>query len=203
MERNRFVVLEGPSGTGKSTQYNLLKAVYPDAFFTREPGGTDYGEELRELVQYRRDLKIAPMASALTYMASRANLVGLEIRPRIKRGQMVICDRYWPSTFAYQGPEGVKEVDILTLAKIATGGLEPDLYIYLNLGIDEIIRRKAGCDDIDRYDEMLAKNRGFLEQVIGRYKALMQISSNWKIVDGRGSIEEVHQRILGTINYAN
>jgi len=203
MERGRFVVFEGPSGTGKSTQYNLLKTDYPNAFFTREPGGTFYGEELRNLVQYRRDLEIYPMASALTYMASRANLVGLEIRPRLEKGQMVICDRYWPSTYAYQGSEGLKDSDIIDLARIATGGLEPDMYVYLKLPVDEIARRKTNCSDRDRYDEMLATDRRFLINVIARYAILRQATNNWFVVDGMGTIEEVHQRILDTINHAN
>ena len=203
MEKGHFFVFEGPIGTGKSTQYKLLQGTYSDVFFTREPGGTMYGEELRTLVQYRRDLEIDPMASALTYMASRANLVGLEIRPRLERGQTVICDRYWPSTYAYQGSEGVKDNDILNLAQIATGGLEPDMYIYIDLSIDKIIGRKSECKDIDRYDEMLAKNRSFLKRVIDRYKKLMQMSNNWVIIDGVGSIEDVNRRIIDKINYAD
>jgi len=190
-----FVVFEGPSGTGKSTQYELLRPYCPGAYFTREPGGTMYGEELRTLVQYRRDLEIDPMASALTYMASRANLVGLEIRPRLERGQTVICDRYWPSTYAYQGSEGVKDNDILNLAQIATGGLEPDYYLYINLPIEEIIRRKTGCKDIDRYDERLMNDMRYLNEVVSRYD-LLRNNHSWINIDGRGSIEEVHLRVL-------
>jgi dTMP kinase len=143
--RGRFIVFEGGDGSGKSTAAaavaRRIEAGGHRVVLTREPGGTPAGERLRELLHER----LSPWAELFTFLAARAELVAAVIRPALERREIVICDRFWPSTFAYQiHARGLDGVVVRTANRAATGGLEPDLVVYLDLDPAIALARKRG-----------------------------------------------------------
>ena len=132
-EKRPFVVAEGGSGAGKTTAIEGIKQNLPHWKFLREPGGTEFGNLMRDAVQQRPDLEIHPMAAFMAYNASRANLVNLEVVPvltGITEAQGVFLDRYWFTSYAYQGSEKVSKAVILEISRVVTGGLMPDLVLH-------------------------------------------------------------------------
>lgn len=152
-----FVTFEGLDGSGKSTQAELLRARLEaegeDVVSTREPGGTELGERVRDLVLHGGH--VAPWAEALLYAASRAQHVEEIIRPALERGACVICDRYVDSSIAYQGVgRGLGLDRVLELNLDAVGGLLPDRTFLLLLDPGEVHRRLTGEHDrLEREDE--------------------------------------------------
>ncbi len=145
-----FVTFEGVDGSGKTTQVALLaehlREQGRDVVQTREPGGTEAGERIRELVLHGGDL--APWAEAALFAAARAQLVEGVIRPALDRGADVVCDRYIDSSLAYQGLARGLGVDrVLELNLIATGGLLPDRTFLLDLHVEEASRRRGSEPD--------------------------------------------------------
>lgn len=132
--RGRFIVFEGGEGSGKSSAATAVAArLAADGLAvvtTREPGGTPAGEQLRTLLHER----LTPWAELFAFLAARAELVATVIRPALETGAIVLCDRFAPSTFAYQvHARGLDPVVVRTANRAATGGLEPDLVVYLDL----------------------------------------------------------------------
>ncbi|MBK9715586.1 MAG: dTMP kinase [Kouleothrix sp.] len=162
-----FVTFEGPEGSGKSTQARLLyehlhARGYP-VILVREPGGTRIGDLIRRIVLDLQHTEMAPTTEMLLFSAARAQLVSQVIRPYLDQGGIVLCDRYADSTYAYQGyglGHNLEELRMITQA--ATGGLLPDVTIYLDLTADEGLERKRRKRQAD-----LAKGRGG-EGAIGR-----------------------------------
>ena len=187
-----FVVAEGGSGVGKTTAIEGLKTSLKNWKFLREPGGTDFGDLMREAVQQRPDLEIDPMAAFMAYSASRANLVSLEILPTLMgttEAQGVFLDRYWFASYAYQGTEKVSKAVIVEVSKMVTGGLMPDLVLHFDLLPELANARKSGCTDIDRYD---MKELDFHARVRDSYLELsVQYPEIWKVIDASKSKEEV------------
>jgi len=152
-----FITFEGPDGSGKTTQAQLLYE-YP-VFLTREPGGTGIGDQIREVLHSLENTEMLPQTEILLYSASRAQLVGQIIRPHLDRGEIVLCDRYADSTLAYQGYGHGLDLQVLqVITSFATGGLKPDLTIYLDIDIEEGLRRKlvahqAGEAEWNRMDQ--------------------------------------------------
>jgi dTMP kinase len=145
-----FVTFEGIDGSGKSTQATLLAerlaADGLDVVLTREPGGTELGERVRDLVLHGGH--VAPWAEALLYAASRAQHVDEVIRPALARGAWVVCDRYLDSSVAYQGVgRGLGLDRVLELNLGAVGGLVPDRTFLLELGIADLPTRLRGDHD--------------------------------------------------------
>ena len=143
-----MLTLEGPDGSGKSTQARILTERLEhegfDAVLTREPGGTALGEEVRQIVLHSVELRPAPTTDALLFNAARAQLVTEVVAPALARGSVVVCDRYADSTLAYQGygsGEPINELQVL--GRYATGGLEPDLTILFDLPVEVGLGRKA------------------------------------------------------------
>jgi dTMP kinase len=143
-----LLTLEGPDGSGKSTQARILAERLEhegfDAVLTREPGGTALGEEVRQIVLHSVELRPAPTTDALLFNAARAQLVAEVVAPALARGSVVVCDRYADSTLAYQGYGSGEPIDELrVLGRYATGGLEPDLTILFDLPVEVGLGRKA------------------------------------------------------------
>lgn len=142
-----FVTFEGPEGSGKSTQARLLYESlqgrgYP-VILTREPGGTRISEMIRRILIDLQHTEMEPTTEILLFSAARAQLVSELIRPYMEAGGIVLCDRYADSTYAYQGYGLKRDLDELhAITQIATGGLMPDLTIYLNLTAEEGLERK-------------------------------------------------------------
>lgn len=195
-----FVVLEGGSGSGKTTVIESLKKKFTDFSFLREPGGTDFGELMRKAVQQTEGIEIDPMASFLAYSASRANLVAYEILPRLrgeKVSEGVFLDRYWYSSYAYQGSERVDRATIMQISKLASKGVEPLRAIYFDLDPAIAMERKSGCGDVDRYDQ---KEFEFHQKVREAYWELVKGSPElWRVVDASESREEVWEQTLGIL----
>ena len=198
-----FVVVEGGSGSGKTTAIEGLQRNLEDWDFFREPGGTPFGDLVRDAVQQHKELEIDPMAAFLAYSSSRANLVNNEILPilrGIKGGQGVLLDRYWFSSYAYQSSEKVDKAVILQVSKMATGGLMPNLVLHFDLVPELAIFRKTGCADVDRYD---LKDLEFHSRVRDAYLELsMKYPDIWKVIDASKSKEEVLANALGVLKNA-
>lgn len=169
-----FITLEGGDGSGKSTQAGLLEAWLTDAGHTvvrtREPGGTDLGNELREIVLHRRG-DIAPRAEALLYAADRAHHIATKVRPALERGEVVIQDRYLDSSVAYQGAGRVLDgIQVRDLSLWAAEGLLPDVTILLDL--DESVGRARLDQARTRYDRLEAEKNDFHARVRASYLEL-------------------------------
>ena len=167
------MTFEGVDGSGKTTQARLLaeqlRSEGRDVVATREPGGTELGERVRELVLHGDS--IAPWAEAALFAAARAQLVEEVIRPAIARGADVVCDRYIDSSLAYQGLArnlGVEQV--LELNLLATGGLLPDRTFLLVLPVDEAARRRGA-----ESDRLEAEGERFAVDVDRAYRELAEI----------------------------
>jgi dTMP kinase len=165
-----FVTFEGVDGSGKSTQARLLAEALRDegreVVATREPGGTELGERVRELVLHGNG--VSPWAEATLFAAARAQLVEEIIRPALARGADVVCDRYLDSSLAYQGIGRGLGVDrVLELNLVATGGLLPDTTFLLELPAAEAARRRGA--DTDRLE---AEGQEFAERVGIAYREL-------------------------------
>ncbi len=191
-EKRPFVVAEGGSGAGKTTAIEGIKQNLPHWKFLREPGGTEFGNLMRDAVQQRPDLEIHPMAAFMAYNASRANLVNLEVVPvltGITEAQGVFLDRYWFTSYAYQGSEKVSKAVILEISRVVTGGLMPDLVLHYDLAPELAVFRKKDCADIDRYD---MKELEFHARVRDSYLELsVQYPDIWKVIDASKPKEEV------------
>ncbi|MBV8531439.1 MAG: dTMP kinase [Candidatus Eremiobacteraeota bacterium] len=156
-----FVVVEGIEGSGKSTLLSALaerlRAGGRDVLTTREPGGTPVGDAIREIF-LRRGLSICAMTESLLLNAARAQHVAEVIRPALEAGRMVLCDRFTDSTLAYQGYGRGADLETLgAVCKIATGGLEPDLVLQLDIPVgvarERLRGRRAATDRIEAEDD--------------------------------------------------
>lgn len=195
----RFLVLEGIDGCGKTTQLDRLGHWLPASglmpagarlLTSREPGGTPLGLALRELLLHPPDAA-APCSDAelLLYAADRAQHVVRVIRPALEAGDWVLCDRFTGSTAAYQGyGRGLPLERIAALERFATGGLEADLTLWLNLPLEESLRRRGGR----AADRIEASGHAFLERVAAGFAALAQ-ERGWQQVDASQSSEAVTQ----------
>jgi dTMP kinase len=169
-----FITLEGGDGTGKSTQSALLGEWFTaqgrEVVFTREPGGTDLGNELREIVLHSRG-HIAPRAEALLYAADRAHHIATVVRPALERGAVVIQDRYLDSSVAYQGAGRVLDPDeVRHVSMWATEGLVPDVTVVLDL--DPAIGRDRLDAANKQFDRLEAEALDFHTRVREAYLAM-------------------------------
>ncbi|MDQ1606963.1 MAG: dTMP kinase, partial [Microbacteriaceae bacterium] len=189
-----FITLEGGDGSGKSTQAELLSSWLTDAGYvvvrSREPGGTDLGLELREIVLHRRG-DIAPRAEALLYAADRAHNIATKVRPAIERGEIVIQDRYLDSSVAYQGAGRVLDgQEVREISLWATEGLMPDLTILLDL--DEGVGRERLDEARTRYDRLEAEKNDFHARVRAAYLTLAEAApERFLVLPATDSIDSI------------
>ncbi|MBI2169218.1 MAG: dTMP kinase [Actinobacteria bacterium] len=192
MQQGRFIVLEGGDATGKSTQVLLLAQRLREAGreveVTFEPGGTEVGATIREVVL---GTPLDARAEALLIAADRAQHVAEVVRPALEKGVDVVSDRFVPSSLAYQGVArslGVEEV--WRLSDWATGGLEPDLVVVLDTA-DEVVRTRRAGPAGDRLER---EGSAFHQRVLDAYRELAA-AHGWVLVDAHGSVEEVAEAI--------
>jgi dTMP kinase len=189
----RLIVFEGGEGCGKSTQAALL-ARRLGALLTHEPGATEVGKALRALV-LDSSLDIDPRAEALVMLADRAQHVAEIIRPALAAGRDVVSDRFVGSTLAYQGfARGLPVAELAELSRWASGGLEPDLVILLDVPAEVAVSRLGR--DLDRMERA---GTDFHLRVVEGYRSLAAADSRWRLVDGSGTVEEVETRVLAAL----
>lgn len=194
MSRGVFITLEGGDGSGKTTQAELLREWLDGqgrtVVRTREPGGTEVGVEVREIVLHHRG-DISPRAEALLYAADRAHHVATVVRPALELGHVVIQDRYTDSSVAYQGAGRVLDPEeVRGLSEWATEGLRPDLTILLDL--DAEAARGRLDEARTRYDRLEAEASEFHDRVRTAYLLLAQAEPDrFLVVDATRPVDEI------------
>lgn len=193
----RFVVFEGGEGCGKSTQARRLSDRW-GALLTFEPGGTDVGQRLREILLSPETGDLDPRAEALLMAADRAHHVATKIRPALHRGKDVVCDRFVGSSLAYQGhARGLGIEEVRALSTFATDGLVPDLVLLLVVPPDVAAIRLAAAGKPDRLE---AAGDEFHRKVAEAYVILAAHDPDrWVIIDGDGTADEVEARVLEAV----
>ena len=197
-----FITFEGVEGCGKSTQSRLLyrrlvKLAVP-ALLTHEPGGTLLGEKIAGLLKTAGDTGISPLAELFLFNASRAQHLEEVIRPALREGKIVICDRFADSTTAYQGYGRAIDLDtVLTANRIATQGLTPDLTFLLDVPVEKGLSRKKDRQS----DRFHAEKLGFHRRVRqGFLKLAKEEPGRWLIIDGTQSKEKIAAIIWKKVN---
>ena len=208
MERGQLVVFEGSEGAGKSTQLRLLAGRLSAAGIPvvplREPGGTPVGDSIRTILLDPAS-DISPAGEALLFMASRAEIVRREIQPALKRGDVVLMDRFFLSTYAYQiAGRGLSEADVRAANCLATGGLVADLTIVLDIPFADGMRRATQRGAQDRMessgDDFHARvERAFAEATTPVWQREHPECGPVVKVDGTGSRDEVFGRVVAAL----
>lgn len=198
-----FLTFEGGDGSGKSTQAALLEGWLREqghtVVRTREPGGTEVGDEIREIVLHRRG-HIAPRAEALLYAADRAHHVSTLVRPALARGEIVLQDRYLDSSVAYQGAGRVLDpTEVRELSVWAAEGLLPDLTVLLDL---DVTTGRARLDESrTRYDRLEAEAAEFHSRVRAAYLALAVAEpERFLVLDATLAVDELAAVIRGRVS---
>jgi dTMP kinase len=204
-ERGRFITLEGPEGSGKSTAArhlaDWLRGRGIATVLTHEPGGTPLGEEVRRIVLHMRGMSddLEPRADALLYAAGRAQHVARVIRPALERGEWVVCARFADSSLAYQGAGYGNDMgELRRLQDFATGGLRPDLTLLIDVPVAVGLDRTRRRAEWNRFENTEAL--GFFEQVRDAYLRLAAEEPDRIVsVDGSGSVEEADAAIRAVV----
>ena len=192
--RGRLIVFEGGEASGKSTQAARLAAAL-GAVLTREPGGTDIGKRIREIVLDAAASAIAPSTEALLMAADRAQHVAEIIEPALASGSHVVSDRYVPSSLAYQGyGRGLDVGELQRVSTVMAGAVEPDLVILLEVPAAVAARRLRGRD------RMEAAGDDFHARVADGYRRLAAADPDrWIVVDGDGSLDQIAERVRDAV----
>ncbi len=196
-----FITIEGPEGSGKSSQLPELGRYLESRGFqvvkTREPGGTKIGDQIREVLMRMDNTELHPRTEILLFLAARAQLVEEVILPSLEQKKIVLCDRYGDSTLAYQGyGHGFALDKLRSLLEFATGGLKPDLTLLLDVDILTGLKRKKAKEEWNRLD---AFELSFHERVRAGYHLLAeQEPERWKTVDGSQApaLVQAHMRAV-------
>jgi dTMP kinase len=191
-----FISLEGIDGAGKSTQAQMLAEIFRkaghDVVSVREPGSTPLAERVRPIILDTEMAGLDSKAELLLYLACRAQLVSDVIRPALERGEVVISDRYADSSVAYQGYGRELGVDMVRQSNaLATGGLQPDLTLLVDVPVESALERRIG-----EADRLEAEERAFHERIrAGFLEIADQESERVTVVDGRLTLDKVAQVI--------
>jgi dTMP kinase len=193
-----FITLEGPEGSGKTHQINLLAETlqrqgYP-VLKTREPGGTPIGDQIRAVLFDLKNTDMRPRTEILLFQASRAQLVEQVIRPQLASGAIVLCDRYADSTLAYQGyGHQIDLEELKTIVNFATGGLKPDLTLLLDVDVQVGLRRKLDASEWNRLD---AYDLEFHQRVRQGYLEMARAEpERWVVIDAGHPPEAVQAAV--------
>jgi dTMP kinase len=193
-----FITLEGPDGGGKTSQAvrlsEFLRREGYRVWLTREPGGTEIGDQVRAILNRLDNSEMNPRTETLLFLAARAQLVDQVIRKQLEQGVIVICDRYADSTLAYQGYGHQNDLtQIQSLIDFATGGLKPDLTMLLDLDVEMGLERRAQDGDWNRLD---AYDLEFHRRVRVGYHRLAQAEpARWVTIDASQPTEMVQAAI--------
>ncbi len=195
-----LISFEGIDGCGKSTQIKLLKDYFNKKGIKfsvfREPGGTEISEKIRNLLLHETE-DMDPTTELLLFSAARSQLVAEEIKPRLKNGEIVILDRFFDSTTAYQGygRKSAKLSHIETLNKLATHDTEPDITFYLRIDPKKAAKRtQTGTKD-----RMEKAGEDFFREVFNGYEQLSRLK-RFEVIDATESQNDIHQKIIARLN---
>ncbi len=205
MPRGLFLSLDGIDGTGKSTQCRLLAEFLRcrglEVVTCIDPGGTPLGKELREILLHHRG-DMSPITEALGFMASRAQLVASVVQPALAKGQVVLSDRFLLANVAYQGyGAGLDAEQLWQVGRFATGGLEPDLTLLLDLPVDAALqRRQRAADRVEgrgsEYHERV--RQGFLTEARRRPERIRVIDAGGSVAAVQALIQKEVARVVAT-----
>ena len=197
-----FIVMEGPDGSGKTTQINLLKEYLEDAGYecliTREPGGTVIGEEIRQLILNPEHKEMSPVTEMLLYAASRAQLVHEVIGPALEEGKIVISDRFVDSSIVYQGI--ARKLGISTVSAVNAPGIgiyRPDGIFFIDLSEAEGLRRKKEQKNLDRMEQ---EGIDFHHMVSEGYRKVLSGRPEVMKIDGGRSIDTIQKKIRNHVD---
>ena len=199
MREGIFITFEGADGCGKTTQIKLLDEYLKNRGYktplTREPGAKGLGEKLREIL-LNYDGEVSPQCESFLFLADRAQHIDCIIKPAIKEGKIVLCDRHTDSTVAYQGYGRGLDLDrINTLNDIATGGLKPDLTIVFDIDAQTSSQRVG-----KEKDRMESAGLEFFNKVrLGYLEIAKKEPERVKVIDSSDSIENIHKKVLELI----
>jgi dTMP kinase len=198
-----FITLEGPEGSGKTSHIPALVEYLREkghtVFPTREPGGTSIGEQIREVIHDLKNVEMHPRTETLLYQAARAQIVEQVIKLRLAAGEIVLSDRYYDSTIAYQGYGHQQDLEqVRALVKYATGGLVPDLTILLDVDVEEgLQRKKKNNTEWNRMDDHAIQ---FYQRVRAGYLVMVkQEPKRWVVVDSSKRWESVQEELRKVI----
>lgn len=197
-----FIVMEGPDGSGKTTQINLLKEYLEEAGYecliTREPGGTVIGEKVRQLILNPEHKEMSPVTEMLLYAASRAQLVHEVIGPALEEGKIVISDRFVDSSIVYQGI--ARKLGISTVSAVNAPGIgiyRPDGIFFIDLSEAEGLRRKKEQKNLDRMEQ---EGIDFHHMVSEGYRKVLSGRSEVMKIDGGRSIDTIQKKIRNHVD---
>jgi dTMP kinase len=204
--RGLFLTFEGLDGSGKTTQMRRLaarlRASGEDVVELAEPGTTEIGKKIRGILLDPAHEMLSPVAEMLLYFAARAQTVDEILRPALEAGKTVLSDRWTDSTRAYQGfgrGLGLEWIDALD--RIACRGIEPDLTVLVEIGVDDGLgrARARNAGEAARETRMDEQSRAFYERVVEGYRQLAERCSRIVPVDGRGAEDEVETRVWSAV----
>lgn len=197
-----FIVMEGPDGSGKTTQINLLKEYLEEAGYecliTREPGGTVIGEEVRQLILNPEHKEMSPVTEMLLYAASRAQLVHEVIGPALEEGKIVISDRFVDSSIVYQGI--ARKLGISTVSAVNAPGIgiyRPEGIFFIDLSEAEGLRRKKEQKNLDRMEQ---EGIDFHHMVSEGYRKVLSGRPEVMKIDGGRSIDTIQKKIRNHVD---
>ena len=199
MKRGKFITFEGCDGCGKSTQLKKLSDYLTENkiehIFTREPGGGNISEAIREILLNGKNTEMSDECEALLYAAARAQHISEKIEPALAAGKLVVCDRYVDSSFAYQAyARGLGEEFVSKINAFAIEKYRPDLTVFIDLTPDEAFKRKQGADENDRLEQA---GIAFHKRVYEGYKAIAEKDPHRVyVVDGRQTPDQIFNEVL-------
>ena len=201
MMRGLFITIEGPDGSGKSTQIDYIREYLDrlgvETIFTREPGGTPISEKIRAVILDKNNSEMDPMTEAFLYAASRAQHVAQLIGPALERGKTVVCDRFLDSSIVYQAYARGLGKCVNAINQYAIGKYTPDITFYLRLPAEEAMSRITG-----HKDRLESEDSSFHRQVAEGYDALQRTFPERIVaIDATRSKEEVRDEIIKHLDY--
>lgn len=194
MTRGIFITLEGPDGAGKTTIAHMLAEKFENTMLTREPGGIDIAEQIRRVILAKENITMDPRTEALLYAAARRQHLVEKVKPALKQGKMVLCDRFVDSSLAYQGyARGLGVDEVFSINQFAIGDMMPELTIYFDidpeLGLSRISKNQGR--EVNRLD---LESLDFHQKVHEGYQLLLERFPERIIkIDASGSLENVLQ----------
>jgi dTMP kinase len=202
-----FITFEGPEGSGKTTQIELLSAYLEEKGYsvlaTREPGGTSIGDQIRAILLDPHNTEMLPASEALLFSAARAQIVNQVIRPHLAQGDIVLCDRYADSTLAYQGyGHGLGLETLHTITALATEELKPDLTVYLDIDVEEGLRRKLAAHKASNseWNRIDRQEMAFHRRVRDGYLQMAaREPDRWLVIDATQPLEAIQASIRARV----